>query len=78
MILPQESSIGPCFYVYRELFHMNFTEQKNVILLYQRLGSMMGILLYLNDYPQDSDPEQLADMVLSMVAGDVLIQIEPQ
>ena len=57
---------------------MNFTEQKNVILLYQRLGSMMGILLYLNDYPQDSDPEQLADMVLSMVAGDVLIQIEPQ
>ena len=58
------------FYVYRELFHMNFTEQKNVILLYQRLGSMMGILLYLNDYPQDSDPEQLADMVLSMVAGD--------
>ena len=66
------------FYVYRELFHMNFTEQKNVILLYQRIGSMMGILLYLNDYPQDSDPEQLADMVLSMVAGDVLIQIEPQ
>lgn len=38
---------------------------------------MMGILLYLNDYPQDSDPEQLADMVLSMVAGDAEIEIKP-
>ena len=58
------------FYVYRELFHMDFTERKNVILLYQRIGNMMGILLYLNDYPQDADPEELADMVLSLVRGD--------
>lgn len=44
---------------------------------YRNYKSIGGILLYLNDYPQDSDPEQLADMVLSMVAGDAEIEIKP-
>ncbi len=42
----------------------------NKMLLYQRMGNMMGLLLYIADYPTDADEQTLADQILLMATAD--------
>lgn len=56
--------------LYRTVLLWNMDLPLNKMLLYQRMGNMMGLLLYIADYPTEADEQTLADQILLMATTD--------
>ncbi len=56
--------------LYRSVLRWDMEDPKNRMLLYQRMGSMLGLQLYITDYPNEADEKQLADQILAIIAVD--------
>ncbi len=56
--------------LYVSLLQWDMEKKGNRMILYQRMGSMMGLLMYLADFPEEAEEEQLADQILAIVTVD--------
>lgn len=54
--------------IYSTYFGWDMTNEDNQILLYQRLGSMFGFLMYLQEKSKDIDTERLVAQLMQLVA----------
>lgn len=46
--------------IYSELFHLNMQDQNTILLIYQRLGSLFGCIIYMSEHKDDMDPSIVA------------------
>ncbi len=56
--------------IYVTLLHWDMDRKENRMVLYQRIGSMMGLLLYLADWPEEANEMHLASQVVSFLSAD--------
>lgn len=54
--------------IYAQLFHWDMTTPGNLMVTYQRMGSMIGLMLYLIEH--DAAPELLAAQIAQLIAED--------
>lgn len=46
--------------IYSELFHLNMQDQNAILLIYQKLGSLFGCIIYMSEHKNDLDPAVVA------------------
>lgn len=58
--------------IYAQLFHWDMSDPCNLMLTYQRMGSMIGLMLYAIEH--DAVPEILAAQIAQLIAEDPHVQ----
>ncbi len=46
--------------IYAELFHLDMQDQNAILLIYQKLGSLFGCVIYMSEHRDDLDPSVVA------------------
>ncbi len=60
---------------YQTVYGLDMTDERSLLLVYQKLGALFGYLIYRRDRPGQMSPDALADHLAELMALDVPVPL---